>query len=341
MSEEYAGQSGRCPACGQTIRVPPLAANPDRQTIAEGSQWPTWGDPQGGDLAGRLGYVRSGSILAFLVVCVLLFAFGNLVIVPLTSGAGPNDLMIALVFTWLGTVGAQGGLHAVWCVLAPVGFIKRLAVGVGTGLILFVSFVLGFVVSERAHLPADYWETVVTGLLCLPLMAVAIQSPLWLARVCGGWRILHRADLSRQSGARTFGIRDILVATAVVALALSAARLAVPDSVSSDDEFLLPLAIAVLAAAGISMLTTLPVVVATLRTRRMWLVLPAALLLDVVIAIGFGVIMSAIEGYPTPWEVSVGLVFLAGSLFACLAGVLLVVRGFGFRLSWGRRKLED
>ena len=151
---------------------------------------------------------------------------------------------------------------------------------------------------------------------------------------------MHRADSSRQSDAATFGIRDILVATAVVALALSAARLAVPDSFSSDEEFLLPLAIAVLAAAGISLLTTLPVVVATLRTRRMWLFLPAALLLDVMIVVGFVVIMREIYGYP-PQEVYFGLVFLVGGFFASLAGVLLVVRGFGYRLVWGPRKPED
>ncbi len=256
------------------------------------------------------------------------------------SGIGPNDPQAALVFMCVGAIGAQGALHAVWCVLAPVGFIKRLAVGVGTGLILFGAWALGFLVSEK-FLPPDFREIVRTGLLCLPLMAIAIQSPLWLARTCFGWRVARGGDPSRPSGGATFALRDIFIATAVVALALSAARLAVPDSVSSDDEFLLPLAITVLAAAGISLLTTLPAVVATLRARRIWLALPAALLLDVMIVVGFIEIVSAIEGSPPPWQAYVFLAYMAVSFFVCLSGVLLVARGLGFRLSWGRRKLED
>ena len=151
---------------------------------------------------------------------------------------------------------------------------------------------------------------------------------------------MHRADSSRQSGGAAFGIRDILVATAVLALALSAAKLAVPESVSSETEFLFPLAIVALVAAGISLFTTLPVVVATLRAREIWLALPVTLALDVMILIVFMAIITAIEG-PPPWQAYVGAAYVLGGFFVSLTAVMLVARRLGYRLVWGRRQLDS
>ena len=338
MSDEYAGQSGRCPACGQTIRVPPSDATPGGRTAADCPQFPAQGDPAGRGLAGESGYVREGVVLWFLLGCVLVFALSNFGLMPLASAVRPNDPAAALVFVCFGAIGAQGGLHAVWCVLAPVGFIKRFAAGAVAGLVLFGAWAVGFAASEGLPLGEYDWQIVVTGLLCFPLIAIAIQLPLWLARVLRGWRVVHLADPLRHSSAATFGIRDVLVATGVVALALSAAKLAVPDSVSSEEEFLLPLAVGASAAAGISLLTTLPVVVATLRTGRPWIPLAAALILNVTTVFGAIAIIGAILRNPAPPQV---YSFMAGGFYVCLAGVLLVIRGLGYRLSSGPQRLED
>ena len=340
MSDEYADQTGPCLACGQTLKVPSPATRPGPRTLAGCLQSPTLGDPAGHDLAARFGHLRQRSIWPFLLGGVCLFAVVNVMIGPLMELIGPNDPLAPLVYTCFGALGAQGALHAVWCVLAPVGFVKRLAVGVVTGLVLFGAWAVGLAVSGQFPTHSR-WEFVRAGLLCLPLIAIAIQSPLWLARACFGWRLARGEDPIRQSGTGTFGIRDILIATAVLALALSAARLAVPDEVSSDDEFLLPLAIAALVVAGVSLLTTPPVVVATLRARRTWLALPVALLSEFIMVLGFGLVLRVIGGYLPPRQEYLGVAFTVGGFFACLAGALLVVRRFDYRLFWGRRKPED
>ncbi|NQU20404.1 MAG: hypothetical protein HQ567_03910 [Candidatus Nealsonbacteria bacterium] len=256
--------------------------------------------------------------------------------------AGPSDFTIVLLYAILGAIGAQAGLHAIWCVLAPVGFAKRFAVGVGTGLFLFGAWAVGHAayVYERAYYGPDYWETVLTALLCLPLLAIAVQLPLWMMRMWCGWRILYRASPFRHAGFEAFGIRDLLVATGMVAVALSAAQLGISRGDSPADVALLPLVIGAGVAAGISLIVTLPGVVATLRARRRWLALPVTLLLYMIVVFGFIAIITAIEGRSPPREAYYGMAGVGGSCFACLVGVMLMARGLGYRLLWGRRQPE-
>jgi hypothetical protein len=203
-------------------------------------------------------------------------------------------------------------------------------------LVLYCAWALGYAVSvrEHAYLRDDYWEYVMQGLLCLPLLAIAIQAPLWLARIWLGWRVGHRATPFRGPDVKAFQILHLLGATAAVALALSAARLGVPD----DGESLAGFAITALVAAAISLFTTLPVVAATLRARRALLILPALLFLDVAALVAVIVTISVVSGRPPFAEIYVWLAAMAGGFFVCLTGVMLVARGLGYRLAWGRRK---
>ncbi|NQT15363.1 MAG: hypothetical protein HQ582_21585 [Planctomycetes bacterium] len=181
------------------------------------------------------------------------------------------------------------------------------------------------------------------GLLCLPLLAIATQSPLWLARIWLRWRIEHREGPFPPSEVEPFRIRDLLAATAALALALSAIRLGMPEDIPSEEAFLIGFAIAALVAAAVSLFTTLPVVAAALRTRRALMTLPAILLVHVAALLGVFVILSAVfQEWPPAW-VYVGIVAMGFGFFACLAGVLLVARGLGYRLAWGRHRtmLDD
>lgn len=281
--------------------------------------------------------------LAYFLVCLFLFGCINFLMGPLMSYIRPQDHAAALVYASFGAAGAQAGLHAVWCVLAPVGFAMRFTVGVGTGLLLFGAWAMGqgVHVNGQPYLGPNYWQVVVTALLCLPLFAIAIQLPLWLVRMWCGWRILHRADPNRQSGHEAFGIRDLLVATAMVAAAFSAARLGVSNGNSSRDVSLLPLVIGAGVAAVVSLLVTLPAVAATLRARRLWLVLPAIVPLYVLAMFGVVAGVAALEGRRPSQVPYYGMVFTAGGCYACLVGVMLLARKLGYRLSWGRRQPED
>ena len=90
---------------------------------------------------------RRRSILLCSLACGLPFAIANLVVVPLGDRVGPADPEAVWVFVCMGAIGAEGALHAVWCVLAPVGFAKRLVIGVRVGLVLYGAWALGFAVA--------------------------------------------------------------------------------------------------------------------------------------------------------------------------------------------------
>jgi hypothetical protein len=273
------------------------------------------------------------------LTCVLVFAVNNFAFAPLVSGVSPFPPETILMLVCVGGIGAQAALHAIWCVLAPVGLVKRLTAGVVAATVLYGSWVLGFVWSSgRGSLEDDLWPAVAMGaLLCLPLTAVAIQAPLWAVKGWFRWRVILPSERAEQADDRAFGIREVLVATGVVAAALSAARLAAPFT-ASPAEFLPFFAITALAFAFISLFTTIPLVLATLRARPIRLALPALLLFDAAFTVGAIAVFSAVaRGGPSlRWRHYVEIAAMVGTFFAWVTGVMLVVRGFGLRLSWGR-----
>jgi len=260
---------------------------------------------------------------------------------PLATMFGPSALAEVLTFACVGAIGAQAALHAIWSVLAPVSLARRLTAGLLVALVLFGGAVLGFAVSEGWGRPGGgtWIAGAVGGLLCLPLVAVAVQAPLWVAKCWFRWRLVLPSDESRHACDRAFGIREMLVAMAVVAIAFSAAQLATPFT-ASPAAFLGSFAIVVLTLAGLSLLTTLPVVAAALRARRISLALPTLLVFDVAIAIGAIAIFAVVtrEGRSMGWRQYVDLASVGCAYFAWLTAVMLVVRRLGLRLFWGHRQ---
>ncbi len=287
--------------------------------------------------------IRQTRTLPALLACLALFGCTNFVMGPLMLYITPNGPAAALVYACFGGTVAQASLHAIWCVLAPVGFAKRFTVGVGTGLFLFVAWALGQGIYHcyESFLRDYYWETVLTVLLGLPLVLIAIQLPLWLMRMWCGWRILHQADSSQKSEYGAFGIRDLLVATAMLAVALSSARLALRACDLPDDATMLPLVTGAGAAAAVSLFVTLPAVIATLRARRLGRALLLSLLLYVAVAFGAVAILSLVAGRPPTRQTYFGIAFISASLYGCLVGVMLIMRRLGYRLHWGRVQSEE
>lgn len=122
----------------------------------------------------------------------------------------------------------------------------------------------------------------------------------------------------------------------------SAAQLAALFS-ASPAAFLVSIAIVALTFAAISLFTTIPVVVATLRAGRIWLALPTLLLLDLAIALGTIAIFAAVapQGPSLRRQDYVSLASMAGAFFVCLTGVMLVVRRLGLELFWGHCEQES
>ena len=280
---------------------------------------------------------RQRSITPFLVVSISLLAVVDFAMGPLMRWIRPNDLAAAIVYVCFGVIGAQAGLHAVWCVLAPVGPAKKLQVGVGAALLFLVAWALGHTFEDvgRSYAGRNYWEGVRGVLLSLPLLIIAIQLPLWAVRIWCRWHVVHVADCSRQSTYKAIGIRDILVATGVVAMALSAAQLAAVVRTPNSAAPLLPLLIGAGAAMAVSLLTTVPAVAATLRASRPWRAIICVLLLQVLVLFGILAIVTMVDRLPH--EAIFGITFMVIGFVVPLNGGMLAARGFGYRLLWGRK----
>jgi hypothetical protein len=89
-----------------------------------------------------------------------------------------------------------------------------------------------------------------------------------------------------------------------------------------------------------SLLIILPVLVATLKARRLWLSLPASALLGCGICATMMIVGTMMFGRPSTEDV-IGMLETIAGLYVCLAGVLLVLRALGYRLRWGRRNTEN
>jgi hypothetical protein len=285
--------------------------------------------------------MRSKSALPWLILGGLPFALVNFAIVPLTDWISPNDAAAALVYLWFGAICAEGGLHAVGCVLFTHGLVRRLVLGIGVGLTLFAAWAVGYAVDGwyRGYFPGDFWRNVRSGLLYLPLLAIAIQLPLWVVKFWFGWRVQHRVEPAGPRGGETFSIRDMFLATGAVALALTAARFA-PQDEGPGQRWFLALIVIALATAAVSLIAVLPAVVATLRVRRLWWSLPITLLLQGAALFGLFIVICRIEGHSPSLRDRVGTAWMAAGFFLSLTGPLLVARGLGYRLVWGWRQPE-
>lgn len=277
---------------------------------------------------------RIRSTLA-LWVFVVLFAVGDFVF-GYVFQSEPQWLALAC----LGIVGAQGGLHAIWYDFASVQPVTRLGLGVGAGLGWYCAWAAGYTSQSIPRFHGSvylFWSSVITGLLCMPLVLLAVRSPLWLARYFFRWRVLHRRDPARRSPFQSIGIRDILLATGAVAVALSAARTGITVSYHDSEPSLLILGLYALLAAALSLFTTLPVVVATLRARRLWLALLIVLFFVLLSTVGFVAGIRGIAGEWPPRDAYLSLALMAACFFVCLTRPLLIMRWLGYRLYWGRR----
>jgi hypothetical protein len=270
---------------------------------------------------------------------VLVFSLGNLFLGPIARSLPSDDAVIVFMFALVGTVFAQFGLLAIWCVLAPVEWPRRFAYGAGFALWLYASWAIGFagaMVAERHISAVDLQQAIGNGLLCLPIILLGVQLPLWVARISLHWRILHNSDLMAETWSSPVGIRHIIVATVIVAVALSASRfLAVIHDVPAID-VLAPLLIWSLIAAAISLFSTISIVFATLRAKNVWPALFLALLLHGGVLITFVVVLSIIAGSGPQDEIYGYLFALLVGFFGSFVAAMALMRRLGYRLYWGR-----
>jgi hypothetical protein len=192
--------------------------------------------------------------------------------------AKPLDYVtIGLVF---GTFFGQATLAAAWTALGPLPLVLRLALSLAWLAASMVALAINFSVNG----PRGEAEMVVVfGCVAFGQWLLA-QAPLWGLAVGYGLRVRHASDTSPalERTERQFGIRQLLIVTAIVAVVLGIGRaIAIRLASHMTIEWGPLVLISYIAAAGIVM--TLPLILAALLPRH---AAPASILMLVLIGLG-------------------------------------------------------
>jgi hypothetical protein len=202
--------------------------------------------------------------------------------------------------------------------------------------ILYLVWSAGLAVSH----PSQFAVTSSAVGLSVPLVSIAAQLPLWIARQTFGWRLI-RGDPKEDAGPAPLSIRDLLTATLVVALSLALDRLA--PSPDGKERGLIPLFTFVMASA-VSTVALLPAA-ALLRIQPFqrglfFAGLYAAFWLGL---LGLAVPVARASGLfrlpPPPILTGVACLILSFAATVMLAAAAAHTRGY--RLVWGRRAAHN
>ena len=181
-----------------------------------------------------------------LVVPVILAAAFNVIALGFNRSGGPGRELIDSFAA--GVIAGEVGLLAIWAVLGPWRLYSQWSSCLLVWLGLLVAIVCGLKIAGEG--PPD-GNVILQLMLGYSAALVAAQVPLGLIRLLRGWRLLLRtADAGRTAiESRQLQIRDILIATTIVAVALGAANLVCRER---DGQLDLEATIVVLCVGGVA-----------------------------------------------------------------------------------------
>lgn len=239
---------------------------------------------------------------------------------------------VPILLAIVGCVLAQGCLLAAWLAWSDQPFWRRFARHWVVAAILYLVWAAGLAVIR----PSQFAATSSFVGLSVPLVSMAAQMPLWIARQTFGWRLI-RGDSKNDSGIGRLSIRDLMTSTLLVAMALALARIA--PSPDGKEIGMIWVFMAVMASA-VSTITLLPASALLLRTQPfqrgiLFAGLYAAFwlgLLWLVILVGrhYGLLR------PPPRPVLVGVSWLIISFATTVILAATAARAGGYRLVSGR-----
>jgi len=223
-----------------------------------------------------------------------------------------------------GVIGAQVGLLAIWAVFGPQRWSLRLPVTLTYVGLVYTMVAMGVIAVAPS---AIEWQEAVDDFLSLPAFFLSVQFPLWLLRAATGWRVVRadKRDEPSPTGSRQFHLRDLFVATTLVAVACGLAGV----ELSSEAEaapWWIPGAVLLAASA----LSTLPCLWATLVDRRRRIGTAVVTVYTLLLIGAVGTIVSVIPGAGPRNDVLLASASFFGSLMAVMLGVLHVVRRCGY-----------
>jgi hypothetical protein len=162
---------------------------------------------------------ESSRRLAPLLAIVVVGTIGS-VVAPLTLDLSGGFLVPSLS---VGAMAGATGLLAAWCVLGSPGWIARHSLAAGVLAVFGLSFYVGL---SCARTPAWEAREYFADLLTTPLDFLTLEIPIWALRLACGCRVIHTSEpiAFDTRRLRQFGIRHLLVAMIVAAVALALAR---------------------------------------------------------------------------------------------------------------------
>ncbi len=241
----------------------------------------------------------------------------------------------ALALAIVGCVLAQGCLLAAWLAWSDGPFLRRLATHWLIAAGLYLIWLVGLWLAAPDPAAPQIAATVALG---VPLVSIAAQFPLWLARQFMGWRLVREFSDETLPVEPKLAIRHLMLATVVVAVSLALARLA-----PADGKDVWPVwAVSCVVAAVISSITLLPAGAWLLRSqlfRRglLWSILYAAAwiaLVWIVLAVQWWFALPL-----APRAIYVGISSLMCTFASTLILTALLARARGYRLAGGRKRL--
>jgi len=252
-------------------------------------------------------------------------------VVPLMDACRPHDAGAFFVFVCFGVICATAGLVAIGGAIGPGPILVRIAISMGVAVLLFACWALGLAASQDHFGDRDRRDLLVV-LLCLPVVYVSIQIPLWIVRFAFSWRCEFVGGMKPEQAMSPLTIRKLLIGTTFVALALAPTRAAASVTAESMPEFWMVLAIVCASTAGASSITTLPIAWSTLRARRLvWGLSGLAIYVVVAICVTLTVVCILEKGRLSFWE-TFAVATTVVSFAAMMTATLLSIRLLGFRL---------
>ncbi|MHC4399671.1 MAG: hypothetical protein ACYTG0_08330 [Planctomycetota bacterium] len=237
---------------------------------------------------------------------------------------------------FMGVVGGQLGLVAIWAVLGPKSWTARLPTTLAVAIFLAVALTLGTSSAEGGGgIPPD----VARSLLLVPAVLLATQLPLWVLKLVKGCRIVRHGEEFGREGApsRQFGIEHLLGATAVVAvcLGLASAGLRPATRWETAVEPWGELLLGCLICSAWSALLTLPCLWAAMGAKEKGVAV-FAMMGYVPIVTVFALIVLAAFGGGVDSEAAVMLFLCHAAAVAVMLAMLHVARSSGYALVWTR-----
>jgi hypothetical protein len=273
------------------------------------------------------------------VVLVAVCAAADFFLVPAWLLAPPWSARLAAVgpFFVLGCTLAQGNALAAWLAWSEGAFLRRLFVhwGIAAGLCSIWLAALAIFVK-----PQDAIFVQSSIVLAVPLVSLAAQSPLWLARQLFGWRLVRESDGGGIAPDPKLTIRDLLLAMLVVGGALGLGRLL--PQIQQNGMFWIIFCAACVLTAVISSIGMLPAGAILMRQRP----LSRALAYSGVYAgslIGLLWLIVIITYFTAPQQLEPYFVYLRMTSLMLGYGATLILAGVaarapGYQLVWGRRR---